>query len=119
MSRVRTGHRPQDWSDPDSGRPARVTGSFLSGSLVVGGPGGVERQRMSERLSRERRMPRVLEHRYANRPRCGAETRNGPCVRIEGHKDNHMTGAALARERERRQANAKPRPIIDLDVYAP
>lgn len=106
MSRVRTGHGPQDWSDPDDGRPALISG-FYSGSLVVGNPTFPH----GRRTPRNRKKPVDMndyhkESRWDGMPRCGVMMKQAkmPCVRTAGHSREHRTSEALEYNRDIRRA---------------
>jgi hypothetical protein len=100
VSRLRTGHGPNDWSPPDEGVPASLSGgAFLAGDLVRGEPGYAERERLRTAAKDNRRD-------FEPKPLCGhiMPRLNVPCARKPGHKDKHFSAATLIRDALRRRA---------------
>jgi hypothetical protein len=101
VSRVRTGHGPQDWSAPDDGVPARVVGANFGGELVVAyTPPPAPRVRTTVDMN-----DYAPGTRWASRPRCGVVMRlaNVPCVRMAGHKREHASEEAMEYRRQCRR----------------
>ena len=109
--RVRTGHKPSDWTDNDPGGHARVSGhTGAYGGSFVQGESELDRRRRIERASRERNRTVDMsdyhrEHRWDGKPRCGAMMRQAgqPCARMAGHTREHKTAEALEYSRLCRQ----------------
>ena len=121
--RVRTGHKPSDWSDnqpgfnayartPHVGKYAAGGYSVIAGQYVQGDAGKVERDRAINREKARRKAVDMDDYHKANRwegkPRCGVMLPQAgePCFRTPKHTGDHRTAYAMKCARERRRAVA-------------